>query len=144
MVSLSLDWKGALAFENVPGDPAIVLHSSTPGVTSPPQALAYAVMACMGMDVVHVLQKGRHELHALRISFKGERAAEHPRRFVSMALHFDVTAAVAPHVVERAIELSRTKYCSVWNTIRPDVPLETSFAIVPPADQSEPAGRPEP
>jgi putative redox protein len=144
MVTLSLDWKGDLAFENVPGSPAIVLHSSTPGVTSPPQALAYAVMACMAMDVVHVIQKGRHELHALRIRFDGERAAEHPRRYVSMTLHFDVTAAVAPHVVERAIELSRTKYCSVWNTIRPDVTLTTSFAIAPPPRQEQPDGRPEP
>ena len=46
-----------------------------------------------------------------------------------MAVHFELTADVAPHVVERAIELSRTKYCSVWNTIRPDVTLTTSFTI---------------
>ena len=58
MASLSLDWIGDLKFKNSDGSPEIELHSSTPGVTSPTQALAYAVMACMGMDVVHVLQKG--------------------------------------------------------------------------------------
>jgi uncharacterized OsmC-like protein len=36
---------------------------------------------------------------------------------------------VPDHVIERAIELSRTKYCSVWNTIRPDVELRTSFVV---------------
>jgi uncharacterized OsmC-like protein len=46
-----------------------------------------------------------------------------------MAVHFELTGDVEPHVVERAIELSRTKYCSVWNTIRPDVALTTSFTI---------------
>jgi uncharacterized OsmC-like protein len=128
-VSLSLDWKGDMKFSNGPDSPAIELHSSTPGVSSPPQALAYAVMACMAMDVVHVIQKGRHPLTALSIGFEGERADDHPRRFVSMSLTFQLTGDVPDHVVERAIELSRTKYCSVWNTIRPDVELRTSFIV---------------
>ena len=128
-VSLSLDWKGDMKFTNGPDSPAIELHSSTPGVSSPPQALAYAVMACMAMDVVHVIQKGRQPLTALSVRFEGERAADHPRRFVWMTLSFQVTGDVPDHVVERAIDLSRTKYCSVWNTIRPDVELRTSFSV---------------
>ena len=128
-VSLSLDWKGDMKFVNGADSPAIELHSSTPGISSPPQALAYAVMACMAMDVVHVIQKGRHPLAGLSVGFEGERAEEHPRRFVSMSLAFQVIGDVPDHVVERAIELSRTKYCSVWNTIRPDVELQTSFFV---------------
>ncbi len=128
-VSLSLDWQGDMKFVNGPDSPAIELHSSTPGVSSPPQALAYAVMACMAMDVVHVIQKGRHPLTGLSVGFEGQRAEDHPRRFVSMSLAFRVIGDVPDHVVERAIELSRTKYCSVWNTIRPDVELETSFFV---------------
>ena len=129
MVTLSLDWQGDLKFVNSEGSPAISLHSSTPGVSSPPQALAYAVMACMAMDVVHVIQKARNELQALTIKFEGERAKEHPRRFVWMAIDFQVRGDVEDAVVERAIELSRTKYCSVWNTVRPDVELRTSFTV---------------
>jgi len=129
MMSLSLDWHGDLKFANSPGSPAIELHSSTPGVSSPPQALAYGVMACMAMDVVHVIQKHRRPLEALTVTCKGERAEDHPRRFVRMTLVFHVTGPIEDHIVERAIELSRTKYCSVWNTIRPDVELITSFTI---------------
>jgi putative redox protein len=127
MVNLSLDWHGDLKFASSAGSPAIELHSSTPGVTSPPQALAYAVMACMAMDIVHVIQKGRHPMTGLTITLKGRRAEEHPRRFVSMEIHFAVRGSVPDHVIERAIDLSRNKYCSVWNTIRPDVELSTSF-----------------
>jgi putative redox protein len=129
MVTLSLDWKGGLKFKSSEGSPAIELHSSTPGVSSPPQALAYAVMACMAMDVVHVIQKGRHPLRALSIKCEGERAHEHPRRFVSMSIDFQITGDVPDKVVQRAIELSRTKYCSVWNTVRPDVELRTAFTV---------------
>ena len=129
MTTLSVDWLGDLTFKNSPGFPAIELHSSNPAIASPTQALAYATMACMGMDVVHVVQKARHDLRGLTVRFEGERAAEHPKRFVSMKIHFAVTGDVPDHVVERAIELSRTKYCSVWNTIRPDVELVTTFAV---------------
>lgn len=129
MIALSLDWKGDLKFASSLGSPAIELHSSTPGVSSPPQALAYAVMACMAMDVVHVIQKGRNPLTAMTVKFEGERAHEHPRRFVSMSIDFQITGQVEDHAVARAIELSRTKYCSVWNTLRPDVDLQTSFTV---------------
>ena len=128
-VSLSLDWKGDLRFVNSEGSPRIEMESSTPGLTSPPQALAYAVMACMAMDVVHVLKKGRQDLQDLRIRFDGVRAEEHPRRYLSMHLHFEVRGQVEDRIVERAIELSRTTYCSVWNTIRQDVELKTSFTV---------------
>ena len=133
MMTLSLDWVDALHFKNSEGSPAIDLQSSAPGITSPPQALAYATMACMAMDVVHVVQKGRHNLRSMSIKFEGERAPEHPRRFVSMRIHFDIVGAVADHVVERAIELSRTKYCSVWNTLREDVELRTTWEIRQPS-----------
>ena len=129
MVTLSLDWQGDLKFENSEGSPEIRLHSSTPGVTSPPQALAYGVMACMAMDVVHVIEKHRHTLEALSVKFQGERAHEHPRRFLWMELEFHITGHVPDKVVARAIDLSREKYCSVWNTIREDVELRTSFVV---------------
>jgi len=128
-ISLSLDWGGDLRFRNSWGSPAIELHSGTPGVTSPPQALGYAIMACMAMDVVHVVQKARHDLRALSVKFVGRRAHEHPRRFVSVTLHFDITGRVDGKTVERAIELSRIKYCSVWNTLNPDVEFTASHTI---------------
>jgi putative redox protein len=137
MVKLSLDWHGDLKFGSSKGSPAIELHSSTPGVASPPQALAYAVMACMAMDVVHVVEKSRQPLQALTVKFEGERAAAHPRRFVWMAIDFQLTGQVDDDVVARAIELSRTKYCSVWNTVRPDVELRTSFTVFRSGHKSE-------
>lgn len=130
-MKLSLDWKGHMQFANSSGSPAMELHSSTPGIASPPQALAYAVMGCMAMDVVHVLTKGRQAFTGLTVRFEGERADEPPRRFVSMMLAFDIVGDVEPRVVERAIALSREKYCSVWHTIRQDVELTTTFQIHP-------------
>ena len=129
MVTLSLDWTGDLNFQNSPGNPSIDLRSGVPAIATPPQALAYAVMACMAMDVVHIVQKSRQELRGLSVKFEGERAAEHPRRWISMHILFEITGNVEPHVVERAIELSKTTYCSVWNTLRSDIDLKATYTI---------------
>ena len=131
MSTLSLEWQGGLRFTSGPDGPPIELESSAPGVPSPTQVLAYAVMGCMAMDIAHILEKGRHALRALRVTFEGERAPEPPRRYTMIHLRFDVTTSATQDVVERAIELSRTKYCSVSNTLRPDLDFRTSVVVTP-------------
>jgi len=86
-------------------------------------------MACMAMDVVHAIQKGRHDLRGMSVQFDGRRAHEHPRRFISIHLHFEITGKVEDKVVTRAIELSRTKYCSVWNSLKDDIELRTTHVV---------------
>ena len=128
-VSLSLDWQGDLKFSNSDSSPSIQLDSNEPAISSPPQALAYATMACMAMDVVHILQKGRHDIKALKVVFEGQRAEEHPRRFIAMHIRFDITGNPTDEAVKRAIDLSHEKYCSVSNSIRTDIAFTTSFTI---------------
>ena len=90
------------------------------------QALAYAVMGCMAMDVVHILQKGRHDLRGLIVRFEGERAADQPKRYTAIHLIFDVTGNVPEDAITRAIALSHEKYCSVSNSLREDIAFRTS------------------
>lgn len=93
------------------------------------QALAFSLAACMAMDVVHMITKGRHELRGLRADLTGNRMPDAPRRFTRIELHYTVTGTIAPKVVERAIQLSREKYCSVWHSLRQDIELATTFTI---------------
>lgn len=93
------------------------------------QALALALAACMAMDVVHILRKGRHDLRGLRARLSGQRAPEEPRRFIAIVLHFTVSGAVPAEQIQRAIVLSREKYCSVWNSMRQDIILEVTHEI---------------
>ena len=128
-MSLSLVWRGDLNFTSGPGSPPIEMHSSTPNVISPVQTLAYALMGCMAMDVVHILQKARHDLRALSVKFEGDRAGDHPRRYTKIHLHFDITGDVPEEAVSRAIELSHEKYCSVSNSLRGDIDFRATYAI---------------
>ena len=95
------------------------------------QLAAFALAGCMAADVVAILEKGRHALTGLRVSFKGDRAAEPPRRFLRITMHFHVSGVVPQEAVERAIALSHEKYCSVWHSMRQDIAFLTSFEIHP-------------
>ena len=93
------------------------------------QVLAEALAGCMAIDVVSILTKGRHPVKGLQVSFSGERAPHPPRRSPSVTLTFHATGEVPPAAVERAIELSRQTYCSVWHSLRQDLPFHTTFHI---------------
>ena len=109
----------------------MVLDSAGIAGPSPVQALAFALAGCMGMDVVHILRKGRHDLRGLRVALVAERAAQDPHRLTAIAIDFSVTGAVPAEQVQRAIDLSHEKYCSVWHSMRQDIPFETRFSVAP-------------
>lgn len=95
------------------------------------QAVAIGLAGCMGVDVVMILQRGRHALSALRVALEADRQPDPPRKFVRIRLVFCVAGDVPTHAIERAIALSREKYCSVWHSLNPAIELSTSFEQTP-------------
>lgn len=128
-LTLELIWEHDLVFAGRSGEATMTLDSIAAKGPSPMQALAFGLAACMAMDVVHVLRKGRHELRGLRTDLSGTREAHPPRRFTRLVLHFTITGGIAPEHIARAIELSRGKYCSVWHSLRDDIVLDTEFTV---------------
>lgn len=126
-----LVWEHDLVFGGQSGDVQMSLDSASVAGPSPMQALAFALTGCMAMDVVHVLTKGRADLRGLRVDFSGQRAPEDPRRFTAITLHYTVTGNVPGDKIERAIKLSREKYCSVWHSMRQDIELTVTFKVTP-------------
>ncbi len=127
---IELKWDHDLVFSGQSGGIHLLLDSASIEGLSPMQALAFGLAGCMAMDVVHVITKGRFNLRALRANLVGQRAPEEPRRFTSITLHYTITGEVPPDKVERAIELSREKYCSVWHSMRHDIDLNVTYQVV--------------
>ena len=128
-IVVDLTWQGGMRFAARSEDARFVLDG--PGNTSPTpvQALAGSLAACMGIDVVQILTKGRHPLQALQAQMVGDRRGEDPKRFTRMRLHYMISGNVPAEAVERAIALSRERYCSVWHSLGQDIAFETSFEI---------------
>jgi putative redox protein len=126
---VELIWEHDLVFGGKAGATRLTLDSASLEGPSPMQALACALAGCMAMDVVHVIRKGRHELRGLRADLTGTRGDDNPRRFTAIALQFTVTGRVGRDVVQRAIDLSREKYCSVWHSLREDIRFDITFDV---------------
>jgi putative redox protein len=129
-VTAELVWSEHLQFAAVSGKTASVVDGDSTAGPSPVQLLVIGLAGCMGIDVVDIIRKGRHPLAAFRVTISGERAPDPPRRLVSVNLRFHVHGTVPEPTVERAIALSRDKYCSVWHSLRNDIDLATTFEIV--------------
>ncbi len=127
--TVELIWSEGVRFGATAGANAIVVDGDGVAGPSPVEVTAIGLASCMGADVAAILEKGRHPLSALRVSFSGERAATPPRRFTRITLHFHVSGAVPSQAVERAIAMSRETYCSVWHSMRQDIEFVTSFDI---------------
>jgi len=130
-IEARLLWEGDLRFAATCGGARMTLDSRGVAGPSPMQSLALSLAGCMAIDVVDIVQKGRHGLTGLEASIVGRRRDELPRRFESFDLHYLVKGDVPAAVVERAIELSREKYCSVWHSLRADMDMTTSFEVQP-------------
>jgi putative redox protein len=130
-VTVEMEWEGGLRFRGRAGARELKLDGDSASAVSPVEALVLALAGCMASDVVHILVKGRVEPKGLTAHLAAERAPEEPRRLVKVDLRFSVRGHVPAERVERAIALSREKYCSVWHSLRPDIVFTTSFEVSP-------------
>ncbi|MDA3937338.1 MAG: OsmC family protein [Actinomycetota bacterium] len=107
--------------------------------TRPLELMLYAIAGCTGMDVVSVLEKKRQDVRGLSINVEAtQREDEYPKIYTHLTVEYVVTGyGVKESAVERAIELSETKYCSVKGMLGPQVKVETRFRVV---EADAPAG----
>lgn len=133
--NVDVRWQGeGLRFEGSSADGTVQMASKLDGEgsgMSPMQALAVALGGCTGMDVVSILKKMRQPLEGLWIEVRGEQAEEHPRRYTALALTYHVRGAVDEAKLERAIQLSEEKYCSVHASLAPEVRITSRYDIEP-------------
>jgi putative redox protein len=130
-VTVELEWDGDLRFRGRAGERELALDGDSRAGVSPVEALVLALAGCMSSDVVHILVKGRTPPSTLTARLVAERTPEEPRRVVKVDLRFSVRGGVPAEKIERAIGLSRDKYCSVWHSMRPDIAFTTSFDVAP-------------
>ena len=119
-----LTWLGDLRFRATINDHTLTFDSAGKAGPTPVETLALSLAGCMSIDLVHILAKGRHTVTSLRTHVEGERAPEDPKRFTRMTLRFTLGGSAPRDAIDRAVALSRDKYCSVWQSMRQDTDLQ--------------------
>ena len=81
--------------------------------TRPMEMLLLGLGGCSAFDVVHMLRKGRVKFTDCEVKVEAERAAQAPKVFTRIHLHFVISGKEVPESkVRRAVQLSAEKYCS--------------------------------
>lgn len=97
----------------------------------PKELLMLSIGGCTGSDVTSILAKKKIKLDGFEINISADVAEEHPQVFTKMDLEYVFYGNSLPAKdIERAIELSLTKYCSVTAMLQKAMPIEHSYKIV--------------
>ena len=103
---------------------------SGPEAASPMELVAMASGGCTAMDVIEILRKKQQDVTGFEVNVVGYRASDHPKVFVDVELEFVVRGRnIDPKAVERAIELSLTKYCSVNKMLEKAAKIHSRYRI---------------
>ena len=97
---------------------------------SPTESLLLSLAGCMAIDMVSFLRKMRCEVTSYRMDLTGARNPTPPQRDRSIAMTIAVTGqGLTQRKLERALSLSREKYCSVQHSLRPDLAVTVGFTF---------------
>lgn len=104
------------------------------GGTTPKELVLMGLAGCTSMDVIPILKKKRSPVLGYECNIKAEEREEHPKIFTEIHIEYVFYGdGIKPEDVERAIELSTTKYCSVSAQLAPSAKITHSYRIEPSA-----------
>jgi putative redox protein len=113
-----------------PESPDVVLDGDNDAGPSPMQALLLAAAGCLGADVVVILKKMRVDLRALNIDVLGTRRDEHPKRYTDITYRLNLDGEGLDRAkADRAVALSLEKYCSVVQSLAPDISVKYEIEL---------------
>jgi len=130
-LTVKLNWNGGLRFTGVnAGGIETAIDGDGQSGASPVELLLEALGACMSVDVVLILEKMRTAASKVEVTLEADRHRTEPRYLTNARILFDVWGdGVTPDKLIRAINLSISKYCSVYHSLRDDLKLQSQCRI---------------
>ena len=124
-----LEQVGTVAFEAAAGSGGKLVVDGAPDIGGegrgmrPMELLLSAVASCSLMDIMHILRKQKEPVEHLKVDIEGARKDAVPSPFTRIKLVFVARGKVDDHKLQRAVQLSVEKYCSVSATLSRDVEI---------------------
>lgn len=104
----------------------------TGAAMGPMESLIGALGGCSSIDVVLFLKKFRQDLQDIKVEIDAERDPVNvPALFTKINVHFDLFGDLDDKQVNKAIDLSIHKYCSVSQILKKSVPITYTYKIHP-------------
>ncbi len=97
----------------------------------PMELMAVSLAGCTAMDVISILQKKRQDVTTFEVKVHAEQAQEHPHVFTQVNIEYILTGRkIDLAAVERALELSKTKYCPAQAMLGKVVEIKLAYKIL--------------
>jgi putative redox protein len=97
--------------------------------TRPMELLLMGVAGCASIDLGLILNKQKQELIDYEVKVTAERNDNVAKTFKSIHLHFNLWGDLDNNKVERAIELTLNKYCSVALSLDKSIEITNTYEI---------------
>jgi putative redox protein len=96
----------------------------------PMELVLLGAAACTAFDVVEILRKARQPIADCAVDAEAERADGVPKVFTKIHLRYSVAGrGLDPRQVERAVQLSKDKYCSATAMLGRTAAITVEIAI---------------
>ena len=130
-------WVEGMAFMGEAGSGHAVIMDGAPeyggrniGIR-PMEMLLIGLAGCTGFDVVQILQKGREAVTGCEVEVEAERATEDPKVFTKIHIAYRVSGrGLSQAKAERAVTLSKEKYCSASIMLGATAQMSTSLVVI--------------
>ena len=130
-------WVEGMAFMGEAGSGHAVVMDGAPeyggrniGIR-PMEMLLIGLAGCTGFDVVQILKKGREAVTGCEVEVEAERATEDPKVFTRIHIAYRVSGrGLSRAKAERAVTLSKEKYCSASIMLGATAEMSTSLVVV--------------
>ena len=106
----------------------------------PMEMLLMGLAGCTAFDVVNILRRGREPVTDCVVEVDADRASEDPKVFTAIRVVYRVTGrGLSRQKVERAVSLSKEKYCSASIMLGATAEITATIEVVDEAASAEPA-----
>ena len=135
--TVDLNWEGGFRFTSADAHGHTITVDAPQndgdefGGFKPGELLLTALASCSGIDVANILTRQRQQVTGLEIKVKGTQLPDPPWTWVEIELVYIIRGKnLREKQVERAIDLSENKYCSVGASIAGNSKITSSFTII--------------
>lgn len=130
-------WVEGMAFMGEAGSGHAVVMDGAPeyggrniGIR-PMEMLLIGLAGCTGFDVVQILKKGRENVTGCEVEVEAERATEDPKVFTRIHISYRISGrGLSPAKAERAVALSKEKYCSASIMLGATAEMSASLEVI--------------
>lgn len=133
---INVKWTDGMSFEadidgykiSIDSDPEFGGKSKGP---TPKPLMMVALAGCTGMDLVSLMNKMRVKYDSLNVIVEGDLTEEHPKHFIKMKVIYEISGKeIDLKKVEKAVAMSRDKYCGVSYSYKEVMEMEYEIKIL--------------